>query len=124
MKELGQFYGCDNPKLSCLALLVWPWLGQTSYLVPGENDVLQKQTHQPNHQPIQDYCAICEIRFILPCPCKLMGQDRSPLLEPSFCLVYLNCFILLENVSLFYFVCVQKLLFIILYFLLDTLWWR
>lgn len=29
-------------------------MGLTSYLVTGKNDILQKQTHQLNQQPIQD----------------------------------------------------------------------
>lgn len=69
MKELGHFYGCDNSKLSSFALSVWAGdgtdilLGARKKQTNKKKDILQKQTHQPNQQPLQDERAVCEFHF-------------------------------------------------------------
>lgn len=51
MEELGQYYGCGDLQLSGFACPDGHEMGLTSYLVPGENDILQnKHTNQTNNQ--------------------------------------------------------------------------
>lgn len=52
MKELGQFYGCDNTKLSSFTRLIWAWDG-TDILLSARNKMTfckNKLTNQMNSQ--------------------------------------------------------------------------